>query len=154
MTVCRPWEISALSVPLEPSGNATPTPGASSTTPPATVGTDTVYNRAVSIYRLQSIETQPGQDPYSGDIPDLETPLFSNLPASIQVRSAGRAGRTVLPTDISVRPAWVIYVPGLPLYSIRDRDIVVDDEFYRYGVGAAAWTIFGYTLECVRLEVY
>ena len=37
-------------------------------------------------------------------------------------------------------------------YSIRDRDIVVDDEGYRYSIAAASWTVFGYQLNCIRLE--
>jgi hypothetical protein len=39
-----------------------------------------------------------------------------------------------------------------PLYSIRDRDIIVDDEGYRYGVSANYWTGIGYQLDCIRLE--
>jgi hypothetical protein len=49
----------------------------------------------------------------------------------------------------------VIEIPsysGLVRYAIRDRDIVVDDEGYRYGVAQNRWTVFGYRLHCVRLE--
>jgi len=37
-------------------------------------------------------------------------------------------------------PTWYIYCSvQLPKYSVRDRDIIVDDEGYRYEVGQAEW---------------
>ena len=41
---------------------------------------------------------------------------------------------------------------GVPKGGIRDRDILVDDEGYRYGVASAWWTQLAYNLSCVRLE--
>lgn len=112
-----------------------------------------VTNRTVSVSRMNNIETAPGQDPYSGVTPANLTLLMSNLPANIQVKSAGRVGKSEVPSDISTKPQWTIFIPGVALYAIRDRDIIQDDETYQYGVAAAEWTTFGYTLFCVRLEV-
>jgi hypothetical protein len=83
-----------------------------------------------------------------------ERVLFTGLPAAVQLRRAGRTRGTSLPGDIADKPEWQIMIPAasLPQYSIRDRDIIVDDEGYRYGVAANTYTGLGYQLTCVRLE--
>jgi hypothetical protein len=91
--------------------------------------------------------------------PEGENILFTNIPAQIVARHPGRARNTEIPSDISERPQWVIYIPpgippnGLPQFSIRDRDTIVDNEGYRYGVAQAYWNPMGYALGCFRLEV-
>jgi len=40
----------------------------------------------------------------------------------------------------------------VPKGAVRDRDILVDDEGYRYEVGHAYWNILGMKLQCIRLE--
>ena len=51
-------------------------------------------------------------------------------------------------------PTWAIYVPpsALPRGSVKDRDIILDDEGIRYQVGQAYWEVLGYKLVCIRLE--
>lgn len=134
MTVVYPWMLTAVS-------------------PPGQVQ-QTLYNRVVSIYRMNNLEVAPGQDPYSGVTAANLTLLFSNLPANIQLKTPGSAGKHVVPSDISTHPQWVIFISAATIaqYAIRDRDIVQDDESYRYGVAAAVWSLFGYTLQVVRLE--
>ena len=70
------------------------------------------------------------------------------------VQGSGRTRSSLLPADIVYRPSWTIYIPAseVPKNGIRDRDILIDDDGYRYGVAAAMWTSLGWNLECVRLE--
>jgi hypothetical protein len=58
----------------------------------------------------------------------------------------------LLPGDVTKRPQWKINTIALPLYTIRDRDYLIDDELYRYQVAQNDWTILGYNLDCVREE--
>jgi hypothetical protein len=123
-----------------------------------------VYDRAVTIRRLKT-EAGPGpgtigEGGYSGPEQGTgaagEVVILGNSEASIQQKQAGRTSGGLLPTDIAFRPLWAIYIPAwAPVAKgyIRDRDIVTDDEGYRYGVMAARWDVFGYRLSCVRLEV-
>jgi predicted ATPase len=48
-----------------------------------------------------------------------------------------------------------VFIPAssaITIYSIRDRDIIVDDEGYRYEVGANFWTGLGYQVSTIREE--
>ena len=84
-----------------------------------------------------------------------ETVLFSGLPAAIQLKAGGRTTKSgELPGDSVTKPVWDIYIPAsaISIYSIRDRDIITDDEGYRYEVGANYWTDAGYQLSTIRQE--
>jgi hypothetical protein len=124
-----------------------------------------LYDRTVDVHRSKTAAAQVpsggGGGGYSGreqstasSDPEGEQPLFTGLPASIQAKRAGRTRAGLLPADVTEKPEWVILIPAasLPQYSIRDRDELVDDEGYRYGVASNYWTAFGYQLSCIRLE--
>ena len=125
-----------------------------------------LYDRIVSVHRTKTgIGTSdPGQVGNVGYVgreqttspssADGETILFTGLAASIQMRRSGRTRGSLLPADVTDKPEWQILIPAasLPQYSIRDRDILVDDEGYRYGVSSNYFTSFGYQLSCIRLE--
>lgn len=126
-----------------------------------------LYDRTVAVHRSKTNAVsgagaqQIGLTGYSGreqstaaSDTEGEMVLFINLPASIQAKRAGRFMAGLVPSDITQKPQWAIIIPAsaLPQYSIRDRDIIVDDEAYRYEVAQNYWTAFGYQLECVRLE--
>lgn len=86
--------------------------------------------------------------------PQGEIVLFTGIPASIQASQTGRKKDSSLPQDAVWAPTWRIFVPSsaLDLYAVRDRDIIVDDEQYRYEVAQAYWNLLGYQLICIRLE--
>jgi len=83
-----------------------------------------------------------------------ETVLYTGIPATITPMTAGRIKKGDLPSDYTEKPQWKVSMPStaLPRYAIRDGDILVDDEGYRYGVTQNTWTILGYQVSCVRLE--
>ena len=126
------------------------------------------YPRIVSVKRTQSAAGGVGSDlignvGYSGaeQVPaspgiEGEVTLFSNFRASIQVGAAGRTTKSgELPGDAVSKPIWNIFIPatsGIVQYDIRDRDIITDDEGYRYEVSTNFWTGLGYQLSTVRLE--
>jgi hypothetical protein len=127
--------------------------------------TNPLYPRTIAVHRSKTNAVNSSGTPqiglvgYSGrdgttssSDPEGETVLFTGIPASIQARSQGRSGHYLLPSDTSSNPQWRIYVPSLPQYSIRDRDIIVDDEGYRYDVVQNYFTGLGYQLSCIRLE--
>lgn len=123
-----------------------------------------LYNRLIEIRRVKTVAGTSdaiGGVGYSGEEastapgnPQGETVLFSGLPASIQAGPPGRKKDSALPQDIYYSPSWTIFVPAPALAkgSVRDRDIIVDDESYRYEVGQDYWNILGYKLVCIRLE--
>jgi hypothetical protein len=83
-----------------------------------------------------------------------ELVLFKNISCNIEAQQAGRTKDGYLPSDVTQKPLWLIIIPQsqLPQYSVRDRDIVVDDEGYRYNVASNWWTGMAYDLTCVRME--
>ena len=124
-----------------------------------------IYARLIEIHRAKTpaaSSSVTGLVDYSGmtsqpstsDPNQGEVVLFTGIPASIQATQQGRKKDSSLPSDAVWAPTWVIYIPkdALDLGSVRDRDIVVDDESYRYEVGQAYWNINGYKLTCIRLE--
>jgi|SRR5215469_14487782 len=143
----RPWETWAISTP----------PGLAD-------GSSLIYNRTVEVHRTitQAAETPAvGETGYSGEEATTtpgpgvegEQVLYTNITCAISPKAAGRA-KGPLPADLVYKTSWTIAVPlgAIPEHGVRDRDILVDDEGYRYSVGAAGWTALGWNLECIRLE--
>jgi len=143
-SVLRPWETAAIA------------------TPPGMTAGPIIYNRVVDVRRTVTQETQTpsvGDTGYSGETQDTgtvtgqEQVLYTNIPCVISPKAAGRA-KGPLPADLVYKTSWTIGIPvdAIPLHGVRDRDIIVDDEGYRYSVGAAGWTALQWNLECIRLE--
>jgi hypothetical protein len=85
--------------------------------------------------------------------PNGEVMLHPSIQCGIESRGIGRStGHTLLPGQVSTHPQWRIITPPMPIKTIRDNDILVDDEGYRYQVALNFWTPFGYVLDCIRLE--
>lgn len=123
---------------------------------------DTVYSRTIELRRLKSnagsADAAIGLVGYSGAEQGSgsagEIVLATAVPASIDAAQTGRKRSGALPGDAVFAPTWRIYVPapGLAKGTVRDRDIIVDDEAYRYEVAQASWDSLGYKLICIRLE--
>ncbi len=123
-----------------------------------------LYPRTVDVRRARTVagaSDQIGLTGYSGQVvttdpanPQGETVLMAAIPADIEAAQTGRKKDNALPGDAVFAPTWRIYLPKARAArgSIRDRDIIVDDEGYRYEVGQAEWDILGYRLICIRLE--
>jgi hypothetical protein len=122
-----------------------------------------VFMRTVALHRLRTVagvNDSIGGVGYSGAEQSLsslegEIILLTGLPASIQLATAGKTTKNAeLPGDATTRPVWNIFIPAsaIAIYTIRDRDILLDDEGYRYEVGANYWTAAGYQLSTIRLE--
>lgn len=121
-----------------------------------------VYGRTVDIHRQKTVAgvtDSIGNVGYSGAEQGVavegEVVLFTALPASIQLGSAGRATTNVgLPGNAVQKPVWKIYIPAgsIAQHAVRDRDIIIDDEGYRYEVSANLWTAAGYEVSTIRLE--
>lgn len=121
-----------------------------------------LFDRLITVSRLKTVAGDNdaiGAVGYSGAETSLTSPagevvLFAGIPASIQLAAAGKTTKGVdLPGDATTRAVWNIFIPksAAPIYSIRDRDIIEDDEGYRYEVGANYWND-GYSLSAIRLE--
>lgn len=123
-----------------------------------------MYPRLISVYRSKDPSADPGDvgfGPYEGrthTLNDFNDPsglasILSDIACNIVAHGIGRAtGQMLLPGDVTKRPQWQISTVPLTLYSIRDRDFLIDDEGYRYQVALNGWTILGYSLDCIRLE--
>ena len=124
-----------------------------------------LYPRRIEVHRLKSnagpTDAAVGLVGYSGaeqstdpSNPAGETVLFTDIPASIQAAQTGRKKDGALPGDAVFAPTWRIFTPkrSLARGSVRDRDIILDDEAYRYEVAQAYWNLLGYQLVCIRLE--
>jgi hypothetical protein len=76
-------------------------------------------------------------------------------PRSNWLRPVAPLRAAELPGDATSKPVWNVFIPAssaITIYSIRDRDIIVDDEGYRYEVGANFWTGLGYQVSTIREE--
>lgn len=125
-----------------------------------------IYSRLITVSRNKSVagvNDSVGNTGYSGFEQGVgvegETILYSNLPCVIQLGSSGSRSRTSkgggeLPGDAVTKPIWTIFIPAnsISIYSIRDRDILTDDEGYRYEVAANQWLNLGYQLSVIREE--
>jgi hypothetical protein len=128
------------------------------------VSGNSLYPRLIDVLRSKDPQAQKtstvGLGVYEGRTGSLDysdpsglMTLFSGLACAIDSHGIGRStGAMLLPGDVVKHPQWKISIPGLALHSIRDRDILIDDEKYRYEVAMNGWTIVGYVLNCIRLE--
>lgn len=92
------------------------------------------------------------ENPSTSDPQQGET-LIIKCRANIQATQQGRKKDSSLPSDAVWSPTWVIYLPKSVCKGIiRDRDIIYDDEQYRYDVGQAYWNLLGWKLTCIRAE--
>jgi len=123
-----------------------------------------VYPRTVDIHRS---ETVAGGSPniglvgYSGMAQGAgsgtqgETVIITGIPCTIQTKGMGRVkGQGLLPGDAPGPGQWAIYLPANAVTkgTIKDRDVLVDDEGVRYYVSMSAWSPLGYGLIAIRLE--
>ncbi|WP_407146247.1 hypothetical protein [Bradyrhizobium sp. ORS 86] len=123
-----------------------------------------LYPRTIEVHRSRTVagpsDNVVGLTPYSGMQQSStsafagEDVLYTAIPASIQAKQTGRKKDSSLPGDAVFAPTWYIFVPksALPKGAVRDRDIIVDDESYRYEVAQAYWNILGWRIVCIRLE--
>jgi hypothetical protein len=126
-----------------------------------------LYPRTISIFRTEqtanaSNAATVGEVGYQGRLDsvssvnlDEEDPLFFDVPCDIMLKRAGRSRGNTLPSDAMASTMWSISIPSwvLPLHSLRDEDIIRDDEGYRYIIGSNFWTMLGYQVEAIRLEM-
>lgn len=124
-----------------------------------------LYPRTIEVHRIKSnagsTDSVIGLTAYSGaeqstvaSDPQGEVVLFTGIGCTIQSGDTGRKKGKALPQDVFYAPTWYIFTDpaALAKSSIRDRDIIIDDESYRYEVGQAYWIGPGYKLSCIRLE--
>lgn len=87
--------------------------------------------------------------------PEGLTTILSGVNCSIQATNSGRKKDAALPADAVWAPQWTIYIWGFleaPMDSIRDRDLIVDAQGYRYQVAQAYANILGWKLVTIREE--
>ena len=121
-----------------------------------------LYPRTIAVHRTVTNDptgTAKGAVGYAGRVqsPDSagaggESVILSGVPATIQSRGVGRVAHGLLAGNITSHPQWRILTRPIANHTIRDEDIIVDDEGYRYQVAQNYWTPMGYRLDCVRLE--
>lgn len=124
-----------------------------------------LYPRTITIRRANTVAGTTdavGDVGYSGDVnsvqvasnPQGETVLFTKVSCSIEPTSPGRPTGAGLPGDSTHHPRWTVNIPPgqVPDGAIRDRDIFVDDQSYRYEVIQAYWTPLGWQIPALRLE--
>lgn len=113
-----------------------------------------IYPRIIAVTRPE-VSNAVGALPYSAALEANETPVASNLPASIQHKKDGRKPDADLPNDVSKLPYYNIFIPlnAAALGLIQRRDIITDDLGIRYQVQSPYWNSLGYNLFCEELEV-
>ena len=103
-----------------------------------------------------------GAQPYSGVEnstnplnPNGEQTLFASVPIALVSRAIGKAkGLDITPSDAPGPVQWWAYPSpaAVPQGSVRDRDVLVDQDSYRYQTAGAYWTANGYRLQTIRVE--
>lgn len=121
-----------------------------------------IYTSTIDIHRVKTVagaNDAIGLTGYSGaeqspTSAQGETVLYTGIAASIQSGTTGRKKDSSLPQDAVFAPTWFIFTPANAIAKggVRDRDIVIDDDGYRYEVAQSQWDILGYKLSCIRLE--
>jgi len=109
-----------------------------------------LYPRTISINRPKS-NAAPGAQAYSGVTPQNETVLFTGIAAHIEAERIGTAPASNLPANTQGEPIYLI-IFKLPLGSVKNRDIIIDDQSDRYQVISADWGPLVTTCRSKKLE--
>jgi hypothetical protein len=111
-----------------------------------------LYPRTVRITRSDTPITK-GVSDYQGELAANERSIAKDVPASIQMKSAGGKPDANLPADAR-KTFWKIFIPlgALAEGVIAVRDIITDDLNVRYQVTSPYWNSLGYALTVERLE--
>lgn len=113
-----------------------------------------LYPRTIAVTRPTG-PSGVGNVGYSGVLPSTETPVVSSAPANIQAKTTlSRTYTGALPAAPPGPIVWRVYIPfkAVPKGTIKDRDIITDDQGIRYQVEAAYWNSMGWNLACIILE--
>jgi hypothetical protein len=113
-----------------------------------------LYPRTIGITR-PAAQSSVGSEPYGGLNQATETTIATGLPASIQKAGAAGAPLGGIPGDMADRSVWRMFIPqgSVALGVVQDRDIVTDDQGWRYQVMATYWNSLGLQLSCELLEI-
>ncbi|WGS53576.1 hypothetical protein LFL96_21195 [Paraburkholderia sp. D15] len=113
-----------------------------------------IYPRTISITRPAQDTAVGYSSSYSGVQPSNETPVASDLPASIQLKKERGKPDPNLPADAAAKTFWTVFIPlgSAPLGLIRTNDIVTDDIGNRYQITGAYWNSLGYAALAELLE--
>lgn len=109
------------------------------------------------------LQSQPGSTgtvwgvsttPVTDDTQAGEIAVAAGIPVCILGTSGRATGNGELPTDAPGPSRWRIHMPPsvCPKGTVQDRDVITDDENYRYKVSSANWTVIGYRAEAIRTE--
>lgn len=109
-----------------------------------------LYPRTVDVYRPQAT-AGVGNVGYVAPVPSTDKLIASGISASIQLKKEVGSMEAKLPGDTTRRTYWRIICQAA-LGTIKDRDVLVDDQGIRYQVTAAYWNSLGYQCLCERLE--
>lgn len=109
-----------------------------------------IYPRTIAITRPNS-ESGVGAQPYGGLAASNESPVASNVPASIQLDRAGQAAAASLPGDTAGRGFWRVFFK-LPEGTVLERDVITDDLGNRYQVTNPYWDSLGYNVTAETLK--
>ena len=110
-----------------------------------------IYPRTVSV-RRPALNAAVGAQPYAALRKADETVIVASTPASIQEKTAGGRSVVGLPGDSVTSPIYRIFMPKVAKGTIKDRDIIVDEEGNRYQVTAAYWNSLGWNCRTQLLE--
>ena len=108
------------------------------------------YPRTISVLR-QATNTTAGAQGYSGVTPENEETIFTNVAAHIEAERIGNNSPANLPANSQGEPIYLI-IFILPLNSVQNRDIIIDDTGYRYQVISADWGPMVTTCRSKKLE--
>lgn len=83
-----------------------------------------------------------------------ETIIATGISASIQATNSPTLATSLTPSNMPGPVNYHIFLPATALARgiVKDRDIIVDDEGYRYGVSSNYWNSMGYRISAIRLE--
>ena len=121
-----------------------------------------IYVRTVDIHRPRPpAPVEVGQISYQGLQQTTaagdsgEDIIRTGVACAIQANGIGKVeGRGITKSDSPGPVQWKIFFSpkALPKGILRDRDIIIDEEGYRYMVAAAYYNILGYRADTIRLE--
>lgn len=105
-----------------------------------------VYPRTLTLVRPRA-QSGEGRAAYGGKTQDGEDVIAENVPCNFDLRREGQKDTPGLPGD-GTRPTYDCRIPkrALALGTVKDRDIIVDDQGLRYQVVGPFWASLGYAL--------
>lgn len=108
-------------------------------------------SHSLSVWR-DNADNSIGAVGFGGVSPANETPIVYEFPGAMQWTREGAHPVADLPSDLIRKGGWLIFLPAIPNVTLKERDVISDDQGRRFVAMSVYLSDLGYRILAEMLE--